>query len=185
MMSYKHWLALWMVGIAVLAGCNRNRLPDSFNPGDYSTKTLIPYTNKEKGEEGKFMVRDYEGQPQGPDLVFIQGGRHILGTMEEDVLGSLDHVERTVTVSSFYMDQTEVANIHWLEYLHFVQDSGQQYYEDALPDTTVWAKELAFNDPYVDHYFRYPGFRFFPVVGISWLQAQNYCKWRTQVVNKQ
>lgn len=187
-MSYKnlrHWLASFAVGMVVLAGCNRNELPDSFNPGDYSTKTLIPYTDNEEGEEGKFTVRDYEGQPQGPDLVFIQGGRHILGTMEEDVLGSLDHVERTVTVSSFYMDQTEIANIHWLEYLHFVQDSGQQYYEDALPDTTVWAKELAFNDPYVDHYFRYPGFRYFPVVGISWIQAQNYCKWRTQVVNKQ
>ncbi len=30
---------------------------------------------------------------------------------------------------------------------------------------------------------RYPGFRFFPVVGVTWRQAQDYCKWRTIVVN--
>jgi len=31
---------------------------------------------------------------------------------------------------------------------------------------------------------RYPGFRFFPVVGVTWKQAQDYCSWRTQSVNK-
>ena len=52
-----------------------------------------------------------------------------------------------------------------------------------LPDTTVWKGQLAFNDSYVDHYLRYPGFRFYPVVGVSWLQANDYCKWRTSMVN--
>ena len=28
-----------------------------------------------------------------------------------------DNMERTVTIASFFMDETEVANIHWLEYL--------------------------------------------------------------------
>ena len=31
---------------------------------------------------------------------------------------------------------------------------------------------------------RYPGFRFFPVVGISWVQAKDFCRWRTMVVNE-
>lgn len=125
-----------------------------------------------------------KGNLMEPNLVFIEGGRHILGSAEEDVLFARDNLERTVTVASFYMDETEVANIHWLEYLHYaLQDSGQQYYDEALPDTTVWAAELAFNDPYIDHYLRYPGFRFFPVVGISWKQAQNYCIWRSNMVN--
>jgi gliding motility-associated lipoprotein GldJ len=71
-----------------------------------------------------------------------------------------------------------------LEYLHYIKlDSSRDFYESALPDTTVWARELAFNDPYVDHYLRYPGFRYFPVVGVSWLQATDYCSWRTSVVN--
>src|SRR5690606_33433453 len=38
-------------------------------------------------------------------------------------------------------------------------------------------------DPYVDHYLRYPGFRYFPVVGVSWNQASKYAVWRTNAVN--
>ena len=54
-----------------------------------------------------------------------------------------------------------------------------------MPDTTVWEKELAFNTPYVGNYLRYPGFRYYPVVGVSWNQAVDYCRWRTEAVNKQ
>jgi gliding motility-associated lipoprotein GldJ len=36
----------------------------------------------------------------------------------------------------------------------------------------------------VANYLRYPGFRFFPVVGVSWTQAKEFCKWRTMVVNE-
>ncbi|MBY0425509.1 MAG: gliding motility lipoprotein GldJ, partial [Cytophagales bacterium] len=115
----------------------------------------------------------------------IEGGRSVLGSSEEDLLNRHDNHERTVTVASFYMDETEIGNIHWLEYLFYVQrDSSEEAYKKALPDTLVWRSQLAFNDPYVDHYFRYPGFRYFPVVGINWLQANDYCKWRTEVVNK-
>ena len=96
-----------------------------------------------------------------------------------------NNVERTVTVATFYMDETEIANVHWLEYLHYIKrDSSQETYQAAVPDTTVWASELAFNDPYVDHYLRYPGFRFFPVVGVTWLQAQDYASWRSRAVNR-
>ena len=97
-----------------------------------------------------------------------------------------DNVERTVTVQSFYLDQTEIANIHWLEYLFYIQrDSSEAFYLSALPDTTVWEKELAYNTPYVSNYLRYPGFRYYPVVGVSWNQAVDYCRWRTEAVNKQ
>jgi len=107
-----------------------------------------------------------------------------MGSFEEDLLTTRDNLERTVTVASFYMDETEVANIHWLEYLYYVKlDSTREFYASALPDTAVWKGDLAFNDSYVDHYLRYPGFRYYPVVGVSWIQANDYCKWRTAVVN--
>jgi gliding motility-associated lipoprotein GldJ len=167
-----------------VAACNKNKKPTSIDPGKESTATGLKYgSGSGKNKNNEFTMRKFKGQPDGPNLVYIEGGRHILGSQEEDVLGARDNIERTVTVNSFYMDETEVANVHWLEYLHYVRDSGEQYYQDALPDTTVWAAELAFNDPYIDHYLRYPGFRFFPVVGVSWRQAVNYCVWRTQAVN--
>ena len=109
-----------------------------------------------------------------------------MGSYEEDVFYTHDNVERTVNVSTFYLDMTEIANIHWLEYLSYVKrDSSETFYLNALPDTTVWHKDLAFNTPYVDNYLRYPGFRYYPVVGISWNQATDYCRWRTEAVNRE
>ena len=161
--------------------------PSARNPGSVSTTTNLEYFSDAQAEEEEgFVVADFGGQPPGPNQVFIQGGRAVLGTYEEDVFYTHDNVERTVTVQSFYLDQTEIANIHWLEYLHHIQrDSSETFYLSALPDTTVWEKELDFNTPYVSNYLRYPGFRYYPVVGVSWNQAMDYCRWRTEAVNKQ
>lgn len=80
------------------------------------------------------------------------------------------------------MDEAEVTNLHWLEYLHFLrQDSTEKQYQAAKPDTAVW-NQLSASDPYVAYYLRYPGFRYFPVVGITYAQVLNYCRWRTAKV---
>ncbi len=157
--------------------------PTSSHPGALSTATGLAYNDE---DNNGFEVNPYAGQPEGPNLVFIEGGRSIVGSFEEDILNRRDNLERTVSVASFYMDETEIANIHWLEYLHYlnVSDSSREVYIAALPDTTVWEARLAYNDPYVDHYLRYPGFRYFPVVGVSWVQANNYGDWRTAAVNQ-
>jgi gliding motility-associated lipoprotein GldJ len=163
---------------SILTACSKGH-PSASSPGNMSTATGLEYND----DEG-FQVNDFRGQPEGPNLVFIEGGRTVLGSYEEDIMNTRDNLERTVTVASFYMDETEVANIHWLEYLHYIKmDSSREFYQSALPDTTVWARHLAYNDPYVDHYLRYPGFRYFPVVGVTWKQAIDYCGWRTMVVN--
>jgi formylglycine-generating enzyme required for sulfatase activity len=57
-------------------------------------------------------------------------------------------------------------------------------YKNALPDTLCWRSPLGFNEKYVDYYLRHPAYRDYPVVGISWLQASDYCKWRTDRVNE-
>jgi len=185
-------VALVFVGLIGFSSCKKDKLgsalgfgsgkTSSVNIGSASTATGIAYNQK-----GGFQVeKKFSGQTTGPNLVFIEGGRFTMGTVEEDVLGTHDNIERTVSVQSFYMDETEIANIHWLEYLYAVQkDSTQEFYESALPDTTVWRNDLAFNDPYVEQYLRFPGFRMYPVVGVSWKQANDYCKWRTAAVNKQ
>lgn len=175
--------AAWSSAVAMCCALTLNSCgsgsPTSSKPGAFSTNTGLEFN-----EEGGFPVNDFQGQPEGPNLILIEGGRTVLGSFEEDVLNVNDNQERAVTVASFYMDETEVSNINWLEYEFYIrQDSDEYYWRNNLPDTTVWAKDLAYNDPYVDHYYRYPGFRFFPVVGVNWRQAVNYCQWRTRVVN--
>ncbi|MEY4610895.1 MAG: hypothetical protein RL246_1214 [Bacteroidota bacterium] len=155
--------------------------PSSVDVGNSSSATGVAYNQK-----GGFQVdKKFNGQVTGPNLVFIEGGRFTMGSLQEDVIGIHDNVERTVSVQSFYMDETEIANVHYLEYLFAVQkDSTLDFYESALPDTTVWRNDLAFNDPYVEQYLRFPGFRMYPVVGVSWKQATDYCIWRTSAVNQ-
>ena len=36
----------------------------------------------------------------------------------------------------------------------------------------------------MDYYLRHPAYREYPVVGINWLQANDYCSWRTDRVNE-
>ncbi len=172
-------LAILLAGLALISSC-KSKKPDSVKLGKSSTATGIAYNKK-----GGFQVdKKFKGQPTGPNLVFIEGGRFTMGALEEDVMNSRDNIERTVSVQSFYMDETEISNVHYLEYLNAVQkDSAQEFYESALPDTLVWKNELAFNDSYVEQYLRYPGFRMYPVVGVSWVQANDYSAWRTAAVN--
>jgi len=186
MKSFKSLLSLVALSVLV-SSCflRQGGKPTAQDPGQLSTATGLKYTRD--AAEG-FPVNEYRSQPDAPNMVFIEGGRTVLGSFEEDVMAYRDNVERTVSVASFYMDETEIANIHWLEYLYFLSvDStkidGGKAYSKALPDTMVWRSNLAFNDPYVDHYLRYPGFRYFPVVGVKWNQANEYSKWRTAKVN--
>lgn len=137
---------------------------------------------------GGFEVTDYDGQVTGPGLTLIEGGTFVMGQTEQDVMFLYNAVPRRITVSSFYIDQAEVSNLNYLEYLYWIDRVfGANYpevYRNALPDTLVWRSELAYNEPLVEYYLRHPAYNNYPVVGVSWLQAVEFCKWRTDRVNE-
>jgi sulfatase modifying factor 1 len=173
-------IALILIVLLAATSCSKKKRPTSLKPGKTSSKTGLAYN----GKDG-FEVKQYKALPAGPDLVYIEGGRFTMGSLEEEVMSRRDNPKRTVSIQSFYMDQTEVANVHYLEYLNAVQrDSSEEFYSKALPDTNVWFNELSFNDSYVTMYLRHPGFRLYPVVGVSWVQANDYCAWRTAAVSQ-
>ncbi len=137
---------------------------------------------------GNFEVAPAKPQITGPGLVFIEGGTFTMGATEESPFYEWDNQPKQVTVNSFYMDQTEVRNIDYLEYIHWLEKVyGADYpgvVKKALPDTNVWRKKLAYNEPLVETYFRYPAYHDYPVVGVSWVQANAYAAWRTDRVNE-
>ena len=137
---------------------------------------------------GGFEKLDYEGQATGPNLVLIEGGTFTMGMTDQDVIYEWNAIPRRVTVSSFYMDETEIANIDYKEYLYWIDrvfgESYPEVYLNSLPDTLVWREELSYNEPFVETYFRHPSYDDYPVVGVSWLQANEFCKWRTDRVNE-
>ncbi|MDX9929941.1 MAG: SUMF1/EgtB/PvdO family nonheme iron enzyme [Bacteroidales bacterium] len=137
---------------------------------------------------GGFEVVTGAEQQTGPGLVLIEGGRFTMGRVIQDVMYDWNNTPRTVTVSSFYMDESEVRNVDYREYLYWLRRIYKDYpavHRRALPDTLVWRSPLGFNDPYVQYYFRHPSYNNYPVVGVNWLQANDYCLWRTDRVNEQ
>ena len=127
-------------------------------------------------------------QEAGPGLVFIQGGTFTMGRVEEDVMYKWDNTPRRVTVASFYMDETEVSNLDYREFTYWINrvyPGNKAKINSVLPDTTVWRNQLAYNEPYVQNYFRHPAYSEYPVVGVSWEKASAYCAWRTDRVNEQ
>lgn len=140
-------------------------------------------------DNGGFQVARYIEQTAGPGQVLIEGGTFLMGRTNQEVADAWDNIPRRVTVGSFYLDQTEVANVDYLEYLYWI---GRIYgidfpriYDKALPDTLVWRKKLGYNEPLSEHYLRHPAYQDYPVVGVNWLQARDYCAWRTDRVNEQ
>lgn len=137
---------------------------------------------------GGFYVTESPVQKTGPGLVAIEGGTFTIGSTQENVYYEWDNTPRQVTVSSFFIDQTEVSNLDYLEYIFWLNRIyGSDYPEmikKALPDTLVWRNSMSYNEPMVEIYFRHPAYRDYPVVGVSWLQANDYALWRTDRVNE-
>ncbi len=140
-------------------------------------------------ENGGFEVAKYVEQEAGPGLVLIEGGTFVMGATQDPTIFTSNNKPTRITVRSFYMDQTEVSNIDYLEYLHWLRRVfGSKYpevYKKALPDTLVWRQKLAYNEPLVTNYLRHPAYKYYPVVGVSWVQANDFAKWRTDRVNEQ
>lgn len=136
---------------------------------------------------GGFEYNANYSQQTGPGLVFVEGGTFPMGRVDQDVIFDNNNSPRRVTVTSFFMDETEVRNVDWREYLYWLQrvyPNNPEVYAAALPDTLVWRNELAYNEPFLENYLRHAAYAEYPVVGVSWVQANNYCQWRTDRVNE-
>ena len=164
----------------VFTGCSRN---GSVKSGESSA------TGWKIGENGGFDYKgkDYKDQIQGPNLILIHGGTFTKGRVQDDVMKDWNNAPIRMQVRSFYMDETEVTNLMYIEYLDWLKrvfiDQPEIYFS-ALPDTLVWRNQLGYYDDMVNNYLRHPAFRTHPVVGVSWQQANNFAKWRTNRVNE-
>lgn len=143
-------------------------------------------------KDGGFQYNiEFEDQESGPGLVFIEGGTYTKGQVQDDVLHDWNNTPTQQHVMSFYIDETEVTNLMYMEYLDWLETvfplselRYRQIYEGALPDTLVWRNTLGYMEELTTNYLRHPAYAEYPVVGINWLQAVQFSEWRTNRVNE-
>ncbi len=125
-------------------------------------------------------------------MVVIPSGSFIMGQADEDIASTMNNMNRRVTISSFFMDDTEITNNEYRQFVNaLLVDSISVLGEEEImskyyPDTTVWKKDFAYSngDPMQEYYYQHPGFDTYPVVGVSWIGAQYFSKWRTNLLHE-
>ena len=180
-------LSLLLVGI-LLIGCGR-----SGGGGGGRRGELV-------GVQGRKGWKQY--LPVG--MVYIDPGTFIMGQVDEDFAHTQINVNRQVTVGGFFMDQTEITNNEYRQFVYAViegEDASTANVEgvdsplrppsgystqDFYPDTTVWISDFTHHlgDPLLVYYFSHPAFDDYPVVGVSWEGARYFCEWRTLHLNE-
>lgn len=147
---------------------------------------------KINSKDGGFQYNTkFKEQETAPGLVFVEGGTFTMGRVQDDVMHDWNNTPNQQHVQSFYMDETEVTNLMYLEYLDWLKrtyppddENFKNIYNGALPDTLVWRNRLGYNEVMVNNYLRHPGYADYPVVGVSWVQAVEFADWRTDRVNE-
>lgn len=99
--SYMKKSLLYLSIALVLAGCGK---------GDRGQ--LIGVQGREKW---------YQADPYG--MVYIPSGHYIMGPSDQDVPYSLVSESKSVTVHAFYMDDTEISNNEYRQFVYWVRDS--------------------------------------------------------------
>ena len=242
-------------------------------------------------------------EPEPMEMAFIPAGNFMMGPSDQDALFAMNSLSKSVTVDAFWMDQTEVTNNKYRQFVYWVRDSilrtklgeaqvadreyfvvddegnvrepnvlnweekvdpeeettkgiieemlyppeerfnGKRQYDvrkynysyftvdylqaakaryvydytnntgkyegqvtgpdgtrtdvkdrssfikhtiiNIYPDTLCWIRDFtySFNDPQASLYFWHPSFDDYPVVGVTWLQAVAFSKWRTDFMN--
>jgi len=216
--------------------------------------------------------------PKPPGMVYIPQGTFHMGPSDEDIAYAFSARNRSVSISGFWMDATEITNNEFRQFVWWVRDSVvakkvgyvktstqgdemvdwtrmktfkwndpksiellgtadmlvlpedrifgkkeldvskiQYLYEKfdlkeaakrenqftatgekrprkdfiirdtiaAYPDTLVWIRDFAYsyNEPMTQRYFSHPAYGNYPVVGVTWKQADAFCNWRTRYLN--
>ena len=158
-----------------------------------STKNASTATGwKINDKKGGFQfASNFKKQATGPGLVMVEGGTFTMGKVQDDVMHDWNNSPNQQHVQSFYMDETEVTNVMYMEYLDWLkrvfppeQENYKNIYEGASPDTLVWRNRLGYNETMTNNYLRHPAYANYPVVGVNWIQAVEFSKWRTDRVNE-
>ena len=85
---------------------------------------LLASCNRKSSRGELVGVQGKKWHPEKPyGMTLVPGGSFIMGKSDEDRPAVQDAPTKTVTVRSFYMDETEITNSEYRQYVYWVRDS--------------------------------------------------------------
>lgn len=111
-----------LLAIAVtvgFTGCSKN----GSGSGNVSTATGWKINDKKGGFQHN---SNYRKQETAPGLVEVEGGTFTMGRVADDVMHDWNNTPTQQHVQSFYMDETEVTNVMYMEYLDWLKGFTHQ-----------------------------------------------------------
>ena len=90
-----------------------------------STFLILIVMGCKSGDKGELVgVSGKEYFSEKPfGMALVPGGSFIMGKSDDDLVGIQNAPTKTVTVRSFYMDETEITNAEYRQFVYWVRDS--------------------------------------------------------------
>src|SRR5210317_1675824 len=147
-------LFIAVAAMTLFISCNKSR--------DYNNSSRTTGWKMNSKEGGFQYNAKAKEQETGPGLVFIEGGTFTMGKVQDDPMHDWNNSPNQQHVQSFYMDETEVTNLMYLEYLDWIKrvyppsnPDFRAIYNGAVPDTLVWRNRLGLSEMMVENYLRH------------------------------
>lgn len=154
----------WTPRIGISYRLNRDEEPPALPP------LVADSMEADTVEAGRFGGQRFDPD-RYPGMVLVPDGMFIMGLTAEDPLSLQNAGRKHVTVNAFYIDAHEVTNADYREFLSEMPREQRDLY---LPDSTIWA-EVRSQESWAT-YFRSPLFEDYPVIGVTWEQARDFCE---------
>ncbi len=83
--------------------------------------------------------REAEAPPYG--MIYVPSGSFALGSNDQDVMWAMNATTRTTTINAFWMDQTEITNFEYRQFVSYVRDSVARNLIGGVDDTYFMPEE--------------------------------------------
>ncbi|MCV9385192.1 formylglycine-generating enzyme family protein [Reichenbachiella ulvae] len=150
--------------------------PTSEKPGCCGVNTNNLYTYNKEDEDNYLLI--YASNRASEQDLFYEGKFDVWEANKDNPLIKQIYLIPTGALpieTGQFLDQTEVTNIDYQEFLFYIKKDSGLYKDKA------YQPEL--ENKFRINYFQNPEFYFYPVVGVRHKNAEAYCEWRAQQLN--